>query len=155
MEKLEEILKPTVAKPMAERVEYVRLEACAADGEAYVVRCEAIPARSSLNILRMLPGEVVSMGLKDAAPSVAVDQMPAMVEAFEQLVEAGTALAAPDGGLVRPAFWFDETKPRHELSLNGRHLGLNDLIAMGNTILQLSGYSGGAADGTFPGRKRT
>ena len=144
-------LKLSVASPLPEVFELVALtDAKTADGEPLVVRCEKVRPRDSLHIVKQLPGDAVQMGPKAAEP-MDFDQLEPMLPICEQLIERGTALADPNGGFVRPAFWFDASRPRHELSLDGSLLSFADVIALGTTILKISGFSGGAATNSFPG----
>lgn len=148
---VEKALELSVATPRPPRFELVRLEATDAAGLPIVVRCEVIRAEHAVGITQRLPGDVVKLGAGDSPNDLPNDRLPLMLELAQRLVQHGTALAAPDGGFVRPAFWFTEESPRHEMSLDGRELTVNDIVLMGNTILKLSGYGGGAAGRTFPG----
>jgi len=137
-------LKLSVAKPMPERYQLVELEACDSDGAPYVVRCEAFNALEASRIFGRLSGTAPRMGVDSEVPADP-NQLPTMLGLFQQLIERGTALGGPGGTFVRPAFWFDEDHPRHELSVDGRTLPVSDIVFMGNVIRSLCGYSEGAA----------
>lgn len=145
-------LKLSKPAPIAERFELVQISCSDADGNPYVVRCEAVKGQEALAILKMLPGRRPKLGLEEEAADTGLDRL---FDLCMRLVEAGTALAAPAGGFVRPAFWFDPEKPRDQLSVDGRALPIPDVILMGETIAGLSGYREVAAKKSFRGRHRT
>lgn len=145
-------LKLSTPQALPERYVHVELTTCNEAGEPFVVRCEQVLAKEASVIIGHLPGDVVRMGEREPDRPAELDAMPRLVEAYMQLIEAGTALSAPGGGFVRPAFWFNENRPRHELSIDGRRLPISDISIMGSAILNLSGYGGGAATGVFPGK---
>jgi hypothetical protein len=146
-------LKLSIAKPLAQRVELIELpEARGEEGEPIVVRCEALKPLDAIRVMKQLPGEVPRLGPK--ADSVDPEKMEPVLLLCQHLVEQGSALAAPTGELVRPAFWFDPALQRHELSLDGNQLSVADIVAMGTTIMRLSGFQEGAAKKSFPDRKR-
>jgi len=146
-------LKLSMAKAMPERVRLVELASVDADGDPYVVRCEAFDSIEAAKVMRRLSGATPKMGPKDDVAGVDSDKLPMVLEVARQLIERGTALAGPAGAFVRPAFWFDENVPRHDLSVDGRCLPATDVFVLGSVIAGLCGYGEGAALGGFRSSK--
>ena len=138
------------------------------DGKPVRVNCERLPEDLLLEAVG-LPG-APDDGKKNDEPEPDPKKDPAAARArLEQkvndarrlaallgpLIEAGTWLEGDDGEEVRPAFYFDASKPRHAASIPGRYLRAADIERLGIAILRVGGYIGGAADeGTFHGNKK-
>ncbi len=137
---------------LAPRSEIVSLtEWKTVDGEPVQVECHEIDQESLTRITGVLPGARPTLGLVDSAAEPGANEKNAtrLVDLSAALIELGTCLRAPDGTEVRPAFWFDASKPRHALSIPGSKLHENDLVLMAAHILRCSGSLGGAAEASF------
>lgn len=146
-------LKLSAPTPMQARFELVELvDAKDENGEPYVVWCGPLSPMASLRILKQLPGRRPNLGLKDDDPPPP-EALEARLAVCLQVIEEATAFAGPDGGLVRPAFYFG-APPAHGLSLDGNQLTAGDVILMGTRIMVQSGFSEEAASKSFPARKR-
>jgi hypothetical protein len=145
-------LKLSMVRALPERARLVELETVDADGNPYVVQCEAFDNLVAAEIAGALPGASIQMGPKsELAP--ALDKVSRMLDVLRRFAERGTSLMGPDGVLIRPAFWFNDSVPRHELSLDGRTLPIGDVTRMGTVCMDLCGYGEGAASGNFRGHK--
>jgi hypothetical protein len=125
-------------------------------GEPVRVMCCRVRRHHIARVAKRLPGEHPRLGVSEPT-EVSEDEEDRRFEHFlalaSELISRGTYLLAPDGREVRPAFWFDERVPRDPDSLPGGYLVEEDLAALTNAILRLSGFSGGAAsEETFPAR---
>jgi len=141
-------------------VELVTLKHLKTKGNQPVrVRCEAVDEVVIAAVMRGLPGmrpksvEEATHPQSDEEAFESVSELNALAPA---LLEAGTALLGPGGRWVRPAFYFDETKPRDAFSIPGRLLRVEDKSLMVEAILRVGGYlPGGQADeGAFHGGER-
>lgn len=156
----EDALPATVADEVALPVEVVALKHLKTrSGKPVRVRCEAVDEVVIARVMQALPG-LRPPGLEEPVPQdeatafATVEHLNSLAPA---LLEVGTALMSPSGEWVRPAFYFDETKPRHPWSLPGRLLRVEDKSLMVEAILRIGGYlPGGQADeGGFHGGKRS
>lgn len=146
-------LKLSRADSVAPVLELVQLDDLLdSAGNPFVVQCERIPPLKAIEVMKCLPGARPKLGLKDDAEPSPDDLAPTL-KFIQTLIECGTALAGPDGGLVRPAFYFNESA-RHPHSLDGNLLSLDSMTKLASTVTKLSGYREVAAPGTFPRRKR-
>jgi hypothetical protein len=146
-------LKLSRANSVAPVFELVQLDDLLdAAGSPFVVQCERIPPLKAIGVMKCLPGARPKLGLKDdAEPST--ENLEPTLKFIQTLIECGTALAGPDGDLVRPAFYFSDAA-RSPHSLDGNILSLDSMAKLATTVSELSGYRGVAAKGTFPVRKR-
>lgn len=148
-------MRPTVVSEVVLPVRLVALEYLhTTSGEPVQVQCEAVGPLAMLDVLKGLPGghprRVGETGELEPAPVDPAEQMRIFNEYAPAMIEAGTTLTAPDGGEVRPAFYFDPNAPRHALSLPGRMLAESDKVLLVTTIMELSGYGGAAEADIFP-----
>ena len=149
-------VKATLVTEAAKRSTLIRLsDWLDASGQPLGVLCTEIDREAAACITNVLPGERPQLGIsEDADSATQASHARRILEWGLDLVELGTELAGPDGARVRPAFYFDDDAPRHELSLDGRKLSEADLLRMSIEILRCSGYLGGAAEAAFLRRQR-
>ena len=146
-------LKLSRADSVAPVCELVQLDDLLdSEGAPFVVQCERIPPLKAIEVMKCLPGARPKLGLKDDAQPSTEDLEPTL-KFIQTVIECGTALAGPDGSLVRPAFYFTEAARRPH-SLDGNLLSLDSMTKLASKVTELSGYREVAAAGTFPRRKR-
>lgn len=124
------------------------------------VRCEAVDEVVVAGVMRGLPGlrpkSVGDDAPVEASEEAAFESVRELNALAPALLEAGTVLVLGDGSEVRPAFYFDDAKPRHPKSIPGRLLRIEDKSLMVEAILRVGGYlPGGQADeASFHGVER-
>lgn len=147
--------KATAVGNIALPVSYVQLtDLKTTAGEPVTVRVEAVDQLTMARIAA-LPGHRPEATEAAGLSPETIETMEKMAALSKPLIELSTSLVDAEGNDVRPAFWFDPNKPRHELSIPGRLLGVRDMADLCMEILRVSGYVGGASDeAKFPDADR-
>lgn len=152
---METSVQVSVVEDVVVPVEVVTLKHLRTQGGAMRVGCSMVNELVITEVMQALPGlraKRVADGEPEAqTPEQAFESVKELDALAPRLIEEGTFLVAADGSEVRPAFYFDETKPRHAKSLPGRMLRIEDKSLLVEAILRVGGYlPGGRADeGSF------